>query len=163
MICKLERIRDKLRHLGRWGTTVLLRVRKRKKEPAFQALFRSFYFLKTPVAVLQTGIFPKASLYSRKTQAGRLASHTGINSTSAVRVLFADIAVDQQPDFFWQFPIPPFVVSYITPELGSYQVEKEKAGISCRARHFLIIYLYGCCHNGRRLVLQRRDCDPPIT
>ena len=42
--------------------------------------------------------------------------------------------------------------------------EKEKSRkLSCSVRHFLIKYLYGYCHNGRRLVLLRRDCDPPIT
>lgn len=44
-----------------------------------------------------------------------------------------------------------------------YLRTKEKAGVPCSARHFLIKYSYECCHNGRRLVLLRRDCDPPIT
>ncbi len=41
---------------------------------------------------------------------------------------------------------------------------REKSrNIPCGVQHFLIKYSYGCCHNGRRLVLLRRDCDPPIT
>ncbi len=44
--------------------------------------------------------FPKKWPCSRESQAGRRASQTGINSTSAMHVLLADVAVNQQPDFF---------------------------------------------------------------
>ena len=39
-------------------------------------------------------------LENLQSQAGGRASQTGINSTSAMRVLLADVAVNQQPDFF---------------------------------------------------------------
>ena len=50
--------------------------------------------------LLLAGISPKTWPCSRKIQAGRRASQNGINSTSAMRVLLADVPVDQQPDFF---------------------------------------------------------------
>ena len=50
--------------------------------------------------LLSAGISLKTWPCSRKSQAGRRASQTGINSTSAMRVLLADVSVNQQPDFF---------------------------------------------------------------
>lgn len=49
---------------------------------------------------LSAGIPPKTWPCSRKIPTGRRASQTGINSTSAMRVLLTDVSVDQQPDFF---------------------------------------------------------------
>ena len=76
-----------------------------KKEPAFSSPFSiicdlGFTFLEIVLLLLSAGISPKTWPCSRKTQAGRRASQTGINSTSAMRVLLTDVAVDQQPDFF---------------------------------------------------------------
>ena len=45
--------------------------------------------------LLLAGISLKTWPCSRKIQAGRRASQTGINSTSAMRVLLVDVAVDQ--------------------------------------------------------------------
>ena len=49
---------------------------------------------------LSAGISLKTWPCSRKSLTGRRASQTGINSTSAMHVLLADVAVNQQPDFF---------------------------------------------------------------
>ena len=46
---------------------------------------------------------------------------------------------------------------------GRVQSKRKKPETACSVRHFLIKFSYGYCHNGRRLVLLRRDCDPPIT
>lgn len=96
-----------MRHLGRWGTTVLLRVRKRKKSLHFKPFFRDFLghllrFRKQP-------FFQKHLLTVGKPK--RVGEHP---ISGAERVLLTDIAVNQHPDFFRQFHFfQPAGISFI--------------------------------------------------
>ena len=54
-----------------------------------------------------------------------------------------------------------FVVIYGRRRVGKTTLIKELLKLACIFRRLYTVS--GCYHNGRRLVLQQRDCDPLIT
>ena len=81
----LDALRDKARGTGRKGCGA-----------AFPPCHRfAVTVLRSFLLLLSAGISLKTWPCSRKIPTGRRASQTGINSTSAMRVLLADVAVDQ--------------------------------------------------------------------
>ena len=90
---------------GAGGMDIYLKRKRDRSEGLWAQPFRPVrHFAATILCsfllLLLAGISPKTWPCSRKIQAGRRASQNGINSTSAMRVLLADVPVDQQPDFF---------------------------------------------------------------
>ena len=63
-----------------------------------------------------------------------------------------------------QLVIPPFKSSIYFVYLKSVYFYSAFQSYFCWMDYKKLLYsIYGCCHNGRRLVLLRRDCDSPIT
>jgi len=116
-----------------------------EEQPDFFRQFHPFQFAGVYIRLSENRlVFPVAAH-----NAVHDTVHAGIHELVQCRIFFQSLpSWCRSLPLFWR---------------DSKRKKKKAEKPSCSVRHFLIKYSYGYCHNGRRLVLLRRDCDPPIT